>query len=76
LLLSLWTAAGTSTEARNLKKTLLHRSAASKTGPWPEPSNISIATRPPFFRYCSRTLRIWVTMGWGGNTSSPGQPGT
>src|SRR5439155_466514 len=33
------------------------------SGPWPEPSNISISTRPPFFRYCCSTLRIWVTMG-------------
>ena len=45
-------------------------------GKWPEPSNHSVTTRPPASRYRSSTMRIWATIGCGGKTSSPGQPGT
>ena len=48
LLLAAPALAFSSADARNLKKVALHFSAASKRGPWPEPSNISICTRPPF----------------------------
>ena len=55
-----------STDPKNPKKTSLHRSAASIVGPWPDPSNNSISTRPPFARYRSNTARICATIGCGG----------
>ena len=39
-----------SAESRNAKNIALQRSAASIGGKWPEPSNISISTRPPASR--------------------------
>ena len=41
---------GYSAESRNAKNIALQRSAASIGGKWPEPSNISISTRPPASR--------------------------
>src|SRR3954447_10331189 len=48
----------------------------STCGEWPTPGSTTSRYAPPSAAYRSRTARVWVTIGCGGQTSSPGQPGT